>query len=161
MAAEQLLDDTILFHAAALLGGGGSPGVIEDSVLVSAVHRPFAMYGGAWAYKTPLEQAAALMESLCTNHGFMDGNKRTGTTACLYFLERSGYWRGIALLTDKERSQLVELSVQVAERKCRYPQLVRELKRILGPTRNRRPRIARILSGMFGPVEQYLHLIRE
>lgn len=159
LAAKQLRTNVIYFHAYALLETGGESGILSEQALESAVHRPFAMYGDESAYKNPLEQAAALLQSLICDHAFLDANKRAGTTACLYFLERSAYWRGMALLTDKERLQLFELSIRVAQGGYRHPQIVQELGRILELTRNRRPRPSRILSGLFGPPERYLHLL--
>lgn len=161
LAASQLRSDVIYFHARALKETGGEPGVLSEANLESAVHRPFAMYGGTSAYNTPLEQAAALFESLNCNHAFLDANKRTGTATCLYFLTRSNYWLGLALLTDKERVQLLELSIAIAQGGWDHADIVRALGRILEPTRNRRPRPSRILAGLFGPIGQYLNPPRE
>jgi death-on-curing protein len=38
------------------------------------------------------EEAAALMESLGNNHGFLDGNKRIAFTATDVFLRRNGFY---------------------------------------------------------------------
>lgn len=37
-------------------------------------------------------KAAALLEALCQNHGFCDGNKRTALTATAIFLSNNGYY---------------------------------------------------------------------
>ena len=50
-------------------------------LLESAVARPFQTFGGEDLYPTIFEKAAALGESLVTNHPFIDGNKRTGMLA--------------------------------------------------------------------------------
>lgn len=138
LAAKQLRTNVIYFHAAALITTGGEPGFHSEAALDAAVHRPFVVYGDESPYKDSLEQAAALFQSLICNHAFLDANKRAGTSACLYFLEYSGYWRGMALLTDKERNQLFQLSIRVAQGGYQHPRIVQELRRILEPTRNPR-----------------------
>ncbi|GAA4907940.1 type II toxin-antitoxin system death-on-curing family toxin [Mucilaginibacter defluvii] len=55
---------------------GGSKGVREDSLLESALSRPFATFDGIDLYPTAIDKAAAIFESLIINHPFMDGNKR-------------------------------------------------------------------------------------
>ncbi|MGH9538460.1 MAG: type II toxin-antitoxin system death-on-curing family toxin, partial [Terriglobales bacterium] len=50
-----------------------------------AVFRPQIGY-----YNSIEEEAAALMESLGNNHGFLDGNKRIAFTAADVFLRRNG-----------------------------------------------------------------------
>jgi death-on-curing protein len=55
---------------------GGSKGVREDSLLESALNRPFATFDGIDLYPTFIEKATAIFESLIINHPFMDGNKR-------------------------------------------------------------------------------------
>jgi death-on-curing protein len=42
------------------------------------------------AYNSTEEEAAALMESLGMNHGFIDGNKRIAFAAADVFLRRTG-----------------------------------------------------------------------
>lgn len=37
------------------------------------------------------EMAATYVESVCSNHPFLDGNKRTGTACALTFLYLNGY----------------------------------------------------------------------
>ncbi|MGA7629690.1 MAG: type II toxin-antitoxin system death-on-curing family toxin [Terriglobales bacterium] len=51
----------------------------------AAVFRPQTGY-----YNSIEEEAAALMESLGNNHGFLDGNKRIAFTAADVFLRRNG-----------------------------------------------------------------------
>lgn len=44
------------------------------------------------AYPTLLEKAAALLHSLSSNHGLVDGNKRTGWACSIVFLELNGLY---------------------------------------------------------------------
>jgi death on curing protein len=56
----------------------------------SAVHAPFASFGGAPAYPTLIEQAAVLLEHLARNHPLPDGNKRAAFLLTARFLEANG-----------------------------------------------------------------------
>ena len=58
----------------------------------SALARPRSTFGGQYLYPTLLEKAAALLESLCLNHPFLDGNKRVAYAATGLFLELN-HWR--------------------------------------------------------------------
>ena len=64
---------------------GGLHGVRDKGAVESAVFRPQIGY-----YNSIEEEAAALMESLGSNHGFLDGNKRIAFTAADVFLRRNG-----------------------------------------------------------------------
>ena len=65
---------------------GGLHGVHDKGAIEAAVFRPQIGY-----YNSLEEEAAALMESLGNNHGFMDGNKRIAFTAADVFLRRNGF----------------------------------------------------------------------
>jgi death-on-curing protein len=52
----------------------------------AAVARPYCGY-----YKSIAKKAAALIQSLASNHGFIDGNKRTALLMMNLLLLRSGY----------------------------------------------------------------------
>ena len=64
---------------------GGLHGVRDKGAVEAAVFRPQIGY-----YNSIEEEAAALMESLGNNHGFLDGNKRIAFTAADVFLRRNG-----------------------------------------------------------------------
>lgn len=70
--------EVLEIHEALLAAFGGAAGVREEGLLQSAIERPFAGFGDAEFYKTPVEKAAAILESIVKNHPFVDGNKRTG-----------------------------------------------------------------------------------
>jgi death-on-curing protein len=63
---------------------GGIHGVRDKGAVEAAVFRPQTGY-----YNSIEEEAAALMESLANNHGFLDGNKRIAFTAADVFLRRN------------------------------------------------------------------------
>ena len=66
---------------------GGRYGVRDQGAAESAVFRP-----QTGCYNCIEEEAAALMESLGNNHGFIDGNKRIAFTAADVFLRRNGFY---------------------------------------------------------------------
>jgi death-on-curing protein len=66
---------------------GGSHGVRDKSAVEAAVFRPQVGY-----YSSVEEEAAALLESLGNNHGFLDGDKRIAFTAADVFLRRNGFY---------------------------------------------------------------------
>ncbi len=66
---------------------GGLHGVRDKGPVEAAVFRPQTGY-----YNSIEEEAAALMESLGNNHGFLDGNKRIAFTAADVFLRRNGLY---------------------------------------------------------------------
>jgi death on curing protein len=66
---------------------GGMHGVRDKGAIEAAVFRPQTGY-----YNSLEEEAAALMESLANNHGFLDGNKRIAFTAADVFLRRNGFY---------------------------------------------------------------------
>ena len=66
---------------------GGLHGVRDKGAGEAAVFRPQTGY-----YNSIQEEAAALMESLGNNHGFLDGNKRIAFTATDVFLRRNGFY---------------------------------------------------------------------
>mgnify|MGYP003331989979 CR=1 FL=1 len=70
---------------------GGVHGVKDFSLLDSALHRPFATFDTKELYPTPIEKAAALLQSIVNNHPFNDGNKRIGYFLCRSLLREYGF----------------------------------------------------------------------
>jgi death-on-curing protein len=66
---------------------GGEPGLRDLGALESAIMRPQIGY-----YSGIIEEAAALLESLATNHPFVDGNKRAAFATTEVFLRMNGYY---------------------------------------------------------------------
>jgi len=101
------LADAIEAHDKALLRGG-HPGIINLNSIQSAIERPYNGY-----YRQIWKKAAALFESLCRNHGFTDGNKRTAVTLLILLLERSDY--DLQPLPDEDLFDAIEeFAVSVA-----------------------------------------------
>ena len=77
--------EVLTIHAAMLDEFVGTEGIRDLGALESAVFRPETGY-----YDGPIEEAAALMESLLQNHPFLDGNKRTAFAAADLHLRLNG-----------------------------------------------------------------------
>ncbi len=69
---------------------GGTAGLRDKNLLESALARPFQTFDKKELYKSPIEKAAALIESIVTNHPFIDGNKRFGYVAMRLLLLEAG-----------------------------------------------------------------------
>ncbi|MBG7608730.1 MAG: type II toxin-antitoxin system death-on-curing family toxin [Verrucomicrobia bacterium] len=78
-------------HATAITMFGGSDGLREPMLLESAVAAPQASFGGVSTFSDTVEVAAAYLYYLCSNHPFIDGNKRVALGAGLVFLQINGY----------------------------------------------------------------------
>jgi len=92
------LDAVLAIHAEVLAAHGGSPGLRSRELLESAVAAPQATMMGQPMITDPIEIAAAYLFYLCSNHAFVDGNKRVALATCLVFLCENG------LLTNEELS---------------------------------------------------------
>ncbi len=79
------LEDAIEAHDIALTYGGLA-GILSLGQLQAAIGRPYTGY-----YRRVYSKAAALAESICRNHAFADGNKRTCFALVMLFLLRSDY----------------------------------------------------------------------
>jgi death on curing protein len=71
------LSHVLTIHDILIERFGGSKGVRDTGILESAINRPFHTFDGIDLYKTSVEKAAAIFESIISNHPFIDGNKRT------------------------------------------------------------------------------------
>ena len=56
---------------------GGAKGIRDSGALESAISRPYQTFDGQDLYPDPVDKAAAIFESIISNHPFVDGNKRT------------------------------------------------------------------------------------
>lgn len=83
-------EDVLRIHKLLIDQFGGSHGVRDESSLNSAINRPFATFDQQELYPEPVDKAAAILESIVTNHPFIDGNKRTGYVIARLLLLKSG-----------------------------------------------------------------------
>lgn len=88
---------------------GAKPEIRDAGLLASAVGRPAQVVFGEDAYPTLFGKVAALMESICLNHAFVNGNKRTAVVAAIHMLN----WNGHDLLSDQ--MELVDITLDIVE----------------------------------------------
>lgn len=79
-------------------------------------------YNGHEPYPDVYSKCAYLFESICTEHFFYDGNKRTSLVVARIFMRMNGYYLVIPL-------SAVRYSVLVARKKRTYQQIRRWIKK--------------------------------
>ena len=67
----------------------GAKGIRDKGTLESAIGRPFQTFDGKDLYQDPVDKAAAIFESIVSNHPFVDGNKRTDYVLMRLILKRN------------------------------------------------------------------------
>ena len=84
------VEAVLAIHEQVLAAHGGGTGIRSKELLESAVAAPQATMMGAPLISDPIEIAAAYLYYLCSNHPFVDGNKRMALATCLVFLSENG-----------------------------------------------------------------------
>src|ERR1700716_3671824 len=102
---------------------GGIHGVRDKAAVEAAVFRPQTGY-----YNSIEEEAAALMESLGNNHGFIDGNKRIAFTATDVFLRSNGLYIDVS---GSEGHEFIDGSMNRSE--FRFPQILEWIRQHIKP----------------------------
>lgn len=116
---KYLSPEQVLFiHSRLIDETGGSHGVRDAGLLVSAVARPQATFEGEDLYPDLFRKTAALMESLIMNHPFIDGNKRTAITSAGIFLRMHGF------SLDVDQDEIVRFAVAFADNKVSFDKAV-------------------------------------
>jgi death-on-curing protein len=62
------IEDVLSIHEFLINKFGGSHGVRDLNLLKSAISRPYQTFNQEDLYKTPIEKAAAIIESVIKNH---------------------------------------------------------------------------------------------
>lgn len=109
--------ETLALHRALIELHGGTPGIRDEGLLLSALAQAEASFGGEFLHRDPFEMAAAYGFHLSQNHPFLDGNKRVALAALLTFLEVNG----IEFRVDPE--ELYAVMIAVADGRLDKPQL--------------------------------------
>jgi death on curing protein len=122
------LEELVWMHTVAVTEFGGAQGIRDRGLLESAIARPLAAFGGKNLYDTPFKRAAALAESLVSNHGFVDGNKRTAMYAMAAWLEREGH------VIDAARGELRDFALAIASHELSTEQIAAWLVQRSRPT---------------------------
>ncbi len=110
-------------HQAVLEKDGGSDGLRDEALLESALAVPQATLGGTPIITDPIEVAAAYHFYLCSNHPFVDGNKRVAFATCLIFLKLNGYqptpdspdWEALVLDVAASRIRKADLATRLRD----------------------------------------------
>lgn len=84
------VEQVLLIHDRLIVETGGSHGVRDLGLLESAIFRPQSVLDETDLYPDIFTKAASLLQSLIQNHPFIDGNKRTGITSTILFLNLNG-----------------------------------------------------------------------
>ena len=121
----QTVDITEVYeiHKAIIKRAGTKASVRDFSLLHSAVERPKATFAGQDLYPTVFSKAAALLQSLCLNHPFTDGNKRTAWITTKRFLRVNGYH------LRAERKEAADFMVWVDNKQPELPKISSWLKK--------------------------------
>ena len=106
----------------------GDPPPIRDlGLLGSAVARPQATAFGVDAYPDIWTNAAALLDSVVSNHALIDGNQRLGWLATAVFLELNGI-----RATTISNTDVYDLVMRVAAQRLDVDEIVTMLRTATG-----------------------------
>jgi death on curing protein len=110
-------------HREVLAAHGGAAGILDETLLESAVAAPQASMMGQRLISDPIEIAAAYLFYICKNHAFVDGNKRTALAACLVFLEENGLLPDRKLPVDDWEQFVLDVAASKIDRDATTRQL--------------------------------------
>ncbi|MCP5346681.1 MAG: type II toxin-antitoxin system death-on-curing family toxin [Pseudomonadales bacterium] len=79
------MDDVLVLHRTQIHHFGGAPGIRDAGLIEAVLARPQTGF-----YGDLIKEAAALLENMTMNHGFIKGNKRVGFAATYVFLRING-----------------------------------------------------------------------
>jgi len=102
------LDDVFALHADQVQRYGGTGGIRDTGLLLSALAMPQASFDGQFLHPSIPEMAAAYLFHLVQNHAFIDGNKRIGLAATIGFLGLNDLW------LEATEAELTEFVLRVA-----------------------------------------------
>ncbi len=84
------LNEILKIHQSEIKNYGGSTGIRNKELLISALAQPHSSFSGQYLHKDLFEMSAAYLYHICQNHPFIDGNKRTALGAAVMFLFMNG-----------------------------------------------------------------------
>jgi death-on-curing protein len=96
---------------------GGATGIRDRGALESAINRPDQTFDGQELYPSPIDKAAAIFESIISNHPFIDGNKRTAYTLMRLVLMES------KMDIDLGQNQKFDFIIKAAKGEFTYDQI--------------------------------------
>ena len=102
------VQDVMDIHERVIMEFGGDLGLRDRGLLESAVAMPSATFSGAFLHPGVAEMAGAYHFHLCSNHTFIDGNKRVAVASAEVFLLLNG------LELSASDDELEELTTELA-----------------------------------------------
>lgn len=117
------LRQILLLHEIMIKKYGGSSGVRDMGMFESAVHRPFATFGGNDLYPDIYLKTGAFIQSIVKNHPFVDGNKRTAFSGAFIFLKKNN------IDLDIEKKEAVKFMLGVANKNLSVDEISLWLKK--------------------------------
>lgn len=100
----------LFLHARLIEETGGSHGVRDMGLLLSALGRPQATFEDKDLHPTIYMKAAVLADSMINNHPFLDGNKRTGIGVAVLFLSINGH------VVTASSEELLDITMRIAQK---------------------------------------------
>ena len=114
--------ETIELHDKIILASGGSPGMRDAGLLESAIMGCYQSFDGVDLYPSVIEKSARIAYSICKNHPFVDGNKRTAVMSMLMTLRMND------IILKYPQKDLVTLGVGIEENRIDYEGIVAWIK---------------------------------
>lgn len=105
------LEEVLLLHKKEIDRFGGSHGIRDRGLLLSAIAQAELSLFGDLVYKNAYEVAGTYAYHIIKNHPFIDGNKRIGILAAMTFLQIND----MHIQTDHE--ELYDLAIDIASSK--------------------------------------------
>lgn len=102
---------------------GGIHGVRDRGAILSVEALPQQSVFGKELYPTHFLKAAVYCRSIILNHPFLDGNKRTGMTAAMIFLEQNGF------MSMCREGEIKNFAIRVASKKVELDAIAAWLKK--------------------------------
>ena len=116
------VEEIITLHDKLITVTGGSAGLRDKGLLESAVLNCYQIFGDEELYPNILQKASRLAFGICTNHPFVDGNKRVAVTALLVLLRLNN----LKLLYTQ--AELIALGLGIANGSLGYNDILNWVK---------------------------------
>ena len=100
--------EIVALHELLIERFGGAAGIRESAALDSAIGQPLQTFDGEELYPSVIAKAAALGFFLCSNHPFVDGNKRVAHASVAVTLLLNGF--EIAATIDDQETIMLRLA---------------------------------------------------
>lgn len=117
------IEEVLAIRDAVMRVTGGRRGILDFTLLHSAIERPKATFAGRDLYPNIFDKAAALIHSLIQNHPFNDGNKRTALAATVRFLHINGY------KIRASHREIIDFTLKIQKKKYHFEDISSWLKK--------------------------------